>query len=227
MPLGYDPFDFRKYLPPEASMYTLAAAADGSPPPSFTAPVPVAPEVPVRRVATTPAAPVVVPEPTPSPMAPRTDASAPLVEGTSDPYHTPISRKVPEVVTPLAGATPDLRLIPTAASTAPPVDTWYQRLAKLAQGDDFSGAGKALAGMFPKKPPAPHPFKVSGPSGGGGGVRDLSGSGQQMLANIMKGRKTDLVAGGMGKKPKQARQDDLHEYEQERFDWRRAQGRRR
>ncbi len=200
MPLGYDPFDFRRYLPPEASLYTMPVSADGSAP-SFTSPVPAAPDVPVRRVPTTPAAPVVVPEPVPSPMAPR----LPEMTLSPDDRNVPFSRKVPEVRTPLAGAMPDLRLVPTAASTAPPVDTWQQRLAKIAQGDDMSGAAKAISGAF-KKPTAPAVYKMSGSSGGGGGIKDLSGSGQQMLANIMKGRKGE--AGELGGDKKRRRAQD-------------------
>ena len=61
---------------------------------------------------------------------------------------------------------------------------------------------------------------------GGGGVKDLTGSGQALLATIMKERKGNaLIGGDLGKKQKKARQDDPHEYEQERFDWRRRKGR--
>jgi hypothetical protein len=138
----------------------------------------------------------------------------------------PTSRKVPEVRTPIVGPTgapaPDERLVPTPASTAPAPETWQQQFAKLVGSNDFSGAAKALSAMFPKKPPAPPPFHVSGHSGGGGGVKDLTGQGQQILSGILKGRKAGaLVGGDLGPRQKQPRQDDPHKYEQERFDFRR------
>ena len=238
MPLGYDPFDFRRYLPPPASMYNIPVNADGSPG-SFTSPVPTAPEVTPRVVKTErvdPTGAVIPPTPGNPPGNPsisRPEVTVPMAEGAGpDPRLVPTSRKVPEVATPIVGPTgdpraPDERLVPTPASTAPPPNTFNQELLKLLDNKDFSGAMKALSGAFGKPPPAPPPFKVSGHSGGGGGVRDLSGSGQQLLASVMKGRKGgSLIGGDLGKRAKKARQDDPHEYEQEKFDWRRRQGRR-
>ena len=225
MPLGYDPFDFRRYLPPEASMYTLPVSAAG--PSTFASPVPTAPDMPPRRVTTTPFDPNGQPI-VPPIVTPGSDASTPLAPGSVDPRMVPMSRKVPEVRVPIVGPTgepktPDERLVPTPASTAPPPDTNLEKFKKAIEHKDFTGAAKALAAAFPK-PDANklQPYRMSGSSGGGGGVKDMSGSGSALLASLMKERKGNaLIGGDLGKKQKKARQDDPHEYEQERFDWRR------
>ena len=115
---------------------------------------------------------------------------------------------------------------PAGQPTLAKPETDMEKFRKAIEHKDFTGAAKALADAFKKKP-APQPFKMEGSRSSGGSVKDLTGSGQALLATIMKERKGNaLVAGDLGRKQKKARTDDPHEYEQERFDFRRRQGRR-
>ena len=141
------------------------------------------------------------------------------------------SRKVPEVVTPIVGQTGIRTTLDEAIGYPAPQPrrhpgrpTWYQQLAKMAQGNDFSGAAKALAGAF-KKPPAPPVYRMSGIErrwrGRQGSVRARPGRSWRHPQGSESRRAGRRRAGQEAKK---ARQDDPHEYEQERFDWRRQEG---
>ena len=111
---------------------------------------------------------------------------------------------------------------PTKAQPDKP-ETGMEKFRKAIEHKDFTGAAKMLSEAFGGgKKKELQPYRMSGSSGGGGGVKDLSGSGSSLLASLMKERKGNALIGGeLGKKQKKARQDDPHEYEQERFDWRR------
>jgi hypothetical protein len=93
------------------------------------------------------------------------------------------------VATPIGQPTPDK------------ADAWDEKFKKMISSNDFSGAAKALSGAFGGKKGAPPPvFHVSGPSGGGGGVKDLSGQGAQILSGILKSRKGESELGGEKKR---------------------------
>ena len=98
---------------------------------------------------------------------------------------------------------------PMGQPTLDKPETWYDRLAKVAGSDNFAGAAKALSGAFGgKKGAPPAPFRVSGSSGGGGGVKDFSGQGAQILAGILKGRQAE---GDLGQKKKRRKAQDRFE----------------
>lgn len=204
----------------------------------FGQPAPNEDNIPQVPVGTPRISEILAPVPTPDErrIPPPTPKVPEILTGPRDertvppPAAPPTSSKVPEVLTPIAPSTPggptaDPRLIPTAASQAPPALSFNDKLMAMYKDPKMGPAIAALAkGMghgansapvahqapFPRLDPAPN---ISGQLG------TIASQAGQKLGEIRKGLAM------FGPKPKKQRTDDPHDREQDTYDFRRLKGR--
>lgn len=206
-----NPFSgFRDPNDPFGLLQQAAAADTGIPPPRM---VPTTSEPSIDPALGFP----------PSPASPmRTDASSPLAPGVTDERRVPIpdpTRKIPEVVG-APGSPTDERLIPTAASQAPPALSFNDKLMAMYKDPKFAPLlammAKGVGRGANSAPPVPHPIHFAEPRM----ATPYAPQGADKLMGEIRGKLQTF-----GPKPKKQRTDDPHDREQDTYDFRRLKGR--